>query len=45
MYDLVESVLGRIIQILSQVVDTLLKILVTLVEEVLLSASLPVVAR
>ena len=45
MYDLVESVLGRIIQILSQVVDALLKILVTLVEEVLLSASLPVVAR
>ena len=45
MYDLVESVLGRIIQILSQIVDTLLKILVTLVEEVLLSASLPVVAR
>lgn len=45
MYDLVESVLGRIVQVLSQIVDALLKILVTLVEEVLLGASLSVVAR
>ena len=45
MDDLIEGVVRCRVKVLGQVVDTRLQILVTLIEKVLLSAALPIVAR